>query len=233
MITCCTRISALCCLLLGGWSAAPAMAEEDLTAAVAMTAVTVSESPEAPAPAPRVTLAVPVGNVMLGADNHAGGGQRYAARVDAAGSGMVSFTTRRPSIAIRLPEGASAPAGLPLASARLTSSFGARRNPVTGFWRNHGGIDLGAPTGTPVAVTGNGTVTFAGFAGSYGLLVVVDHGNGMQTRYAHLSRIGVARGQAVRQGDTVGLVGSTGRSTGPHLHYEVRSGGQALNPLAH
>lgn len=232
MITCCTRISALCCLLLGGLGAAPAMADEELASAVAMTAAAVGDGPETESPAPRVALAVPVGSMVLGADNQAEGGQRYAVRIDAAGSGMVRFSSRRPSIAIPAAGATGVPAGLPLATARLTSAFGARRNPVTGLYRNHGGIDLGAPTGTPVATTGSGTVSFAGFAGSYGLLVVVNHGNGMQTRYAHLSRIGVVRGQTVRQGDVVGLVGSTGRSTGPHLHYEVRNGNQAVNPLA-
>ena len=228
MISCCTKISAFCTLLLGGLLAVPAMAEDGVAAAA-----TVGALQEAESPAPRVSLAVPVGVVVLGADNQAQGAQRYAVRVDAAGSGMVRFSTRRPVISSPTANATGAPAGLPLATARLTSAFGARRNPVTGLFRNHAGIDLGAPAGTPVAVTGNGTVSFAGFAGSYGLLVVVNHGNGMQTRYAHLSRIGVTRGQAVRQGDTVGLVGSTGRSTGPHLHYEVRNGGQTVNPLAH
>lgn len=233
MTTYCKRLAGFGCLLLFGLWALPAAAQEDLATAAAMTTVTLGDAPVGDAPAARVSLAVPVGNVVLGADDQAQSGQRYAARMVAAGSGMVRFSTLRPSINSRVAVGAGVPAGLPLVSARLTSSFGLRRNPVTGMLRNHGGIDLGAPTGTPVAVTGNGTVTFAGFAGSYGLLVVVDHGNGMQTRYAHLSRIGVARGQAVRQGDNVGLVGSTGRSTGPHLHYEIRSRGQTVNPLAH
>jgi murein DD-endopeptidase MepM/ murein hydrolase activator NlpD len=74
-------------------------------------------------------------------------------------------------------------------------------------------------------------VSFAGPAGNYGLLVALDHGNGVQTRYAHLSRLGVRRGQRVASGDILGSVGSTGRSTGPHLHYEVRSQGYAINPL--
>lgn len=231
--------------IVAGLGASPAAAEEPLAAAAAVAGVTVGDMradhataapPAAPQAAPRVAIAVPVGRVMLGADDEGRGGPRYAVRADAAGSGMVRFSTLRPSVA--MPGQGTAvtaqgvPLGLPLASARLTSTFGARRNPVTGLPGNHGGIDLGAPAGTPVATTGAGTVSFAGFAGSYGLLVVVNHGNGVQTRYAHLSRIGVARGQLVNRGDIVGLVGSTGRSTGPHLHYEVRHGQQAINPLS-
>lgn len=117
-------------------------------------------------------------------------------------------------------------------TARLTSSFGLRRDPLLGGWRNHSGVDLAASYGTPVLASGNGIVSRAGWQGGYGLLVSVDHGNGMQTRYGHLARLNVIEGQRVNKGDLVGFVGSTGRSTGPHLHYEVRENGYAVDPLS-
>ncbi len=95
----------------------------------------------------------------------------------------------------------------------------------------HSGVDLAAPAGSPVYATASGVVSFANWNGGYGQLVVVDHGNQIQTRFAHLSRLLVAPGQRVSKGQVVGLVGSTGRSTGPHLHYEIRQAGRAVNPL--
>lgn len=179
----------------------------------------------------RVFLAAPVGVVVVGAEDDPQGTPRYAARQDGQGAGVVRFSSSRPS-QISTAGAGSLPAGLPLARSHITSRFGARRNPVTGVNQRHAGVDLAAPTGAPVVATGDGVVAFAGPAGNYGLLVAVDHGNGVQTRYAHLSRLGVRSGQSVRTGDVVGLVGSTGRSTGPHLHYEIRARGHAIDPLA-
>ncbi|WP_349236015.1 M23 family metallopeptidase [Altererythrobacter sp. TH136] len=121
--------------------------------------------------------------------------------------------------------------GRPLASSSLTSRFGMRGHPVSGGVRMHSGVDLAAPAGSPVYATASGVVSFANWNGGYGQLVVVDHGNQIQTRFAHLSRLLVAPGQRVSKGQVVGLVGSTGRSTGPHLHYEIRQAGRAVNPL--
>ncbi len=115
---------------------------------------------------------------------------------------------------------------------RISSPFGWRNISVAGN-RFHGGIDIAAPTGTPVRSARGGVVTRAGWVGAYGFLVIVDHGAGWETRYAHLSRIDVTVGQRLAQGAVVGLVGSTGASTGPHLHFEVRREGQALDPLAY
>ena len=112
----------------------------------------------------------------------------------------------------------------------LTSGFGSRRHPITGETRLHAGLDIAAPAGTPVAAPAAGTVVTAGWAGGYGLLVAIDHGDGLQTRMAHLSRVDVAVGQRVAAGEQVGAVGSTGLSTGPHLHFEVRVGGVAQDP---
>jgi len=97
--------------------------------------------------------------------------------------------------------------------------------------RMHEGIDIAATIGTPIHAAASGTVIHAGWLGGYGNLVVVDHGDGLATAYAHASAILVAVGQQVSQGDTLSLVGSTGNSTGPHLHFEVRVNGSAVDPL--
>lgn len=113
---------------------------------------------------------------------------------------------------------------------RLMGGFGLRTDPFSGEGAMHTGVDISAPTGTVVSTTADGIVAFTGWSNGYGRLIVVDHGNGMQTYYAHLSHIGVLEGQAVRRGDPIGAVGSTGRVTAPHLHYEVRQGGTPINP---
>lgn len=118
----------------------------------------------------------------------------------------------------------------PIDGARLTSGFGVRRHPILGYSLMHKGVDFGAQTGTPIQAAGDGVVEMAGWNGSYGQYVRIKHGNGYATAYAHMSRIGVKNGQRVRQGQVIGAVGSTGRSTGPHLHYEVMQNGKQINP---
>jgi murein DD-endopeptidase MepM/ murein hydrolase activator NlpD len=115
---------------------------------------------------------------------------------------------------------------------RISSHFGWRNVSVAGN-RFHGGVDIAAPSGTPIRAARGGVVTRSGWVGAYGYLVVLDHGGGWETRYAHLSRIDVRVGERVAQGAVVGLVGSTGASTGPHLHFEIRRDGLALDPLAY
>ena len=127
--------------------------------------------------------------------------------------------------------GVSVPSRMPLNGSQLTSGFGMRDHPVLGGRRQHQGIDLAAPSGTPVYATADGIVSRADWYSSYGLYISVEHGAAMQTRYAHLSRLAVAAGDTVKKGDLIGYVGSTGRSTGPHLHYEVRVDGLAVNPI--
>ena len=123
------------------------------------------------------------------------------------------------------------PIANPAPGLAITSTFGVRRDPILGTPALHSGMDFRAPTGTKVHVTAPGTVTRAGRNGGYGRMVEVDHGNGFSTRYAHMSRIRVKVGDSVKTGDVVGDLGSTGRSTGPHLHYEVRRNGDAIDPL--
>jgi murein DD-endopeptidase MepM/ murein hydrolase activator NlpD len=113
---------------------------------------------------------------------------------------------------------------------RLMGSFGQRMDPFSGEGALHSGVDISAPVGTPVRVTADGIVTHAGWSGGYGRLVVVDHGRGLQTYYAHLSRMTVLVGQEVRRGEMIGKVGASGRATGSHLHYEVRVGHAPVNP---
>ena len=120
---------------------------------------------------------------------------------------------------------------MPLRNSKLTSGYGMRNHPVLRKRRRHNGVDLAAPTGTPVYATADGMITRANWFSSYGLFIRIDHGADLETRFAHLSRIAVASGQRVRKGELIGFVGSTGRSTGPHLHYEVRVGGVAVNPI--
>jgi murein DD-endopeptidase MepM/ murein hydrolase activator NlpD len=113
---------------------------------------------------------------------------------------------------------------------RLMSSYGLRNDPFSGEGAYHTGVDITAPTGTPVKATADGVVTKAEWSNGYGKLVVVSHSNGMQSWYGHLSKFDVIAGQEIRQGEILGRVGSTGRVTAPHLHYEVRVGGAPVNP---
>jgi murein DD-endopeptidase MepM/ murein hydrolase activator NlpD len=125
---------------------------------------------------------------------------------------------------------ASIPAGLPV-SGYVTDGFGLRRNPFSGEGREvHEGLDIAVDFGTPVNTTADGLVVWAAPHAGYGNLVVVYHSNGITTRYGHLSRITVETGQRVRRGDQIGHAGSTGRSTGPHVHYEIRENDQPVDP---
>ncbi|MFT4979103.1 MAG: murein DD-endopeptidase MepM/ murein hydrolase activator NlpD [Myxococcota bacterium] len=113
----------------------------------------------------------------------------------------------------------------------LTSGFGMRRSPIDRKWKVHQGLDIGAPRGTPVIAAAAGVVVRANYSSSYGNVVDVRHDDGLMTRYGHNSQLLVAEGQAVMRGDVIALVGSTGRSTGPHLHYEVHVDGEPVDPL--
>lgn len=112
----------------------------------------------------------------------------------------------------------------------LTSRFGLRVHPITGVTKSHTGIDIGAESGATIVAADGGTVVLAGVNSGYGNCVMIDHGNGYKTLYAHMSSIAVSNGQSVSKGDTVGYVGSTGLSTGPHCHYEVWKDGSRIDP---
>jgi murein DD-endopeptidase MepM/ murein hydrolase activator NlpD len=122
------------------------------------------------------------------------------------------------------------PSGKPSSTGMITSSYGYRRDPFTGGGAMHSGMDFKGPKGQPILAAAGGKVTHAGWKSGYGKAVEITHGNGLTTRYAHLSRIDVTAGQRIEQGIQLGAMGSTGRSTGTHLHFEVRLNGRAINP---
>jgi murein DD-endopeptidase MepM/ murein hydrolase activator NlpD len=149
--------------------------------------------------------------------------QTQAGAASALSGSLAGFGASRAQVSI--------PSRMPLAGMTLTSDFGMRLHPVTGRRAAHRGIDLSAPTGTPIYATADGVVSRASWFSTYGLYVAIEHGGQIQTRYAHMSRLNVAEGQRVKKGEVIGFVGSTGRSTGPHLHYEVRIDGAAVDPV--
>lgn len=120
----------------------------------------------------------------------------------------------------------------PVEIMKFSSGYGNRNAPTRGASRNHKGIDIPGPVGTPIYATADGTIGRAQWVGGYGKYVEINHGNAVQTRYGHLSAMNVSPGQRIRKGDILGYMGSTGRSTGSHLHYEVRIAGEAINPIA-
>lgn len=123
------------------------------------------------------------------------------------------------------------PIGRPVDDLALTSNFGARRDPFNGRTRMHKGIDIPGPVGTPIYATADGIISRAQWVNGYGNLIEISHGNDTETRYGHLSKLLVEPNTRVHRGQLIGLMGSTGRSTGSHLHYEIRVAGAAINPL--
>lgn len=123
------------------------------------------------------------------------------------------------------------PTGRPVEELALTSNYGVRNDPFNGHARMHKGIDIPGPVGTPIYATADGIVSRSQWVSGYGNLVEISHGNDTETRYGHLSKLIVAPNERVRRGQLIGFMGSTGRSTGSHLHYEIRIAGLAINPL--
>ena len=119
----------------------------------------------------------------------------------------------------------------PLNGARLSSGFGNRKHPILGFTKMHRGVDFAAPIGTPIFAAGDGIIEYSGWNGAYGKYIRIKHNGTFKTAYAHLSKIYKKRGMRIKQGEIIGALGSTGRSTGPHLHYEILLGGRQVNPL--
>jgi len=170
----------------------------------------------------------PVGVGKVLAAEYVNAGKPYRAVLYRSPTGQETYYT---------PEGESLKKGFlrsPLEFSRVTSGFtNSRKHPIYGFHRKHTGVDFGAPTGTRVKATGDAVVSFAGRKGGYGNLVILRHHNGFETYYAHLNGFAndLRKGKPIEQGDIIGYVGSTGASTGPHLHYEVRITGNPQNPL--
>lgn len=123
------------------------------------------------------------------------------------------------------------PSMKPVKSYRLTSNFGLRSDPFRGGRRSHKGVDMAGPVGTPIYATADGIVGRSQWVRGYGKYIEINHGNEIQTRYGHMSRLNVKANARVKAGDLIGFMGSTGRSTGSHLHYEVRIAGEAVNPM--
>lgn len=144
-------------------------------------------------------------------------------------TGMASAPGQAPDLAALSPD-ESHHLQVP-AHGRLSSRFGMRIHPVFGREQHHDGIDISLPAGTPIQPVGAGTVTFAGERGGYGLLVEIDHGNGLTSRYAHLSEMLVSVGEKILPDHPLGLAGQSGLATGPHLHLEIRRDNQPINPL--
>lgn len=148
----------------------------------------------------------------------------FESRVEELDEALAKLETVK-SEALRLP------IANPAAGRAVTSTFGPRRDPLLGTMALHSGMDFRSSVGSPVQATGSGKVVHAGWNGGYGKMVEIDHGDGFTTRFAHMSRVLVKEGDMVEAGDLLGASGNTGRSTGPHLHYELRRNGQALDPL--
>lgn len=127
--------------------------------------------------------------------------------------------------------GIAIPSVQPVHHLSFTSNFGIRTDPFRGTAAMHAGVDIPGPTGTPIYATADGVISHSGRQGGYGNMIEINHGKGIATRYGHLSTLLVAENTRVKRGQLIGLMGSTGRSTGPHLHYEVRIDGHAVNPV--
>lgn len=171
---------------------------------------------------PQMSEAAGIGGPFLPA--HGGDELSIVEEANAVAMALAQFQSARKALL-------TAPVQQPVAgAAQVSSGYGNRTDPFLKRTAFHSGIDFRAPTGTPVLAAAGGRVIHAGTNGGYGKMVDIDHGNGLVTRYAHLSAISVSLGDTVTGGQRLGLAGSTGRSTGPHLHFEVRRGGGALDP---
>lgn len=176
----------------------------------------------APAQAESAGYVAPTTAPAAGAGIAAQGADRQFQQLFASWDRATQRTTATTSVAV--------PSRTPLDAYRLSSNYGMRTHPVLGGLRGHKGADMAAPSGTPIYATADGLVSKAEWFSSYGNFIAIGHGGELETRFGHLSRIAVTAGQRVSKGDIIGYVGSTGRSTGPHLHYEVRVAGQAVDP---
>jgi murein DD-endopeptidase MepM/ murein hydrolase activator NlpD len=217
---------------LAGWLALPACAHRVETMTFAEAGIVDPDDATDPPEPPEEEPGAPAAAQAL----HPAAGPRGPWRAAPAPVAPPPGTVLPPSGAVPPPPEAvpaDGPAlGWPLDGAWVSSRFGMRRHPLDGAWRMHWGLDLSARAGRAVGSAGPGLVVRAGWAHGYGLLVEVRHGGGVVTRYSHLARVLCRPGDAVESGQALGLVGSTGRATGPHLHFEVWQHGQPRDPLA-
>ncbi len=175
-------------------------------------------------PAKIRNVAYAQGGPFIDPDNHARSGTDFFRHANRAGTSLHELSSYYSVIK-------DIPLSSPLTTnRRFTSGFGVRRDPISGRRSNHYGIDFAAPWASPVTATANGIIKFAGRRAGFGRIVEIDHGNGFVTRYAHLHRYTVKKGQRVSLHDKIGELGSSGRSTGPHVHYEILYKGKATNP---
>jgi murein DD-endopeptidase MepM/ murein hydrolase activator NlpD len=179
-----------------------------------------ADTPAEPAP---VAAAVPAGGPFIAAPSEAVAADQQFRTLFQTWKRLDTPQTGIGAIAI--------PSVQPVRTLSFTSNFGIRSDPFRGTAAMHAGVDIPGPVGTPIYATADGIINHAGRQGGYGNLVEINHGKGIATRYGHLSRIMVADNVRVTRGQLIGLMGSTGRSTGPHLHYEVRIDGHAVNPI--
>jgi murein DD-endopeptidase MepM/ murein hydrolase activator NlpD len=177
------------------------------------------DMPQLEAATPRAGMGGPFVPVKLGAD--AGPFERQLYRINIARTQVERLNRTLALVPYRKPV---------IGEVEFTSGFGVRSDPFLGRPAMHTGLDFRAATGDPVRATANGKVVSSGWSGGYGRMVEVDHGNGLATRYGHMSEINVRVGDTIKIGQVIGAVGSTGRSTGPHLHYETRIDGEAVDP---
>ncbi len=155
---------------------------------------------------------------------------RDGAGAKAATTEPVSLSAPRTTSRRRVDDGEPIELQLPV-TGRITSQFGTRRDPIHGHRRFHRGLDIAAPRGTPIEAAAEGTVVFAGRQRGYGNTVIIEHADGRRTRYAHAQTLQVQAGETVEAGQEIATVGSTGRATGPHVHFEVIEDGKRVNPL--
>ena len=191
--------------------------------AIAALAITVSANPALANSAATADIAAPLRAAQAEKPTALGNRDEQFKALFSRWQSMDGTTTTKSSVSI--------PSLMPVEGVRLSSDYGMRIHPVLGGRRGHKGVDLAGPTGTPIHAAADGVVSRADWFSSYGLYVSLEHGGTLQTRYGHMSRLNVAAGQRVHKGDVIGYIGTTGRSTGPHLHYEVRIAGAAVNPV--
>ena len=191
--------------------------------AIAALAITVSANPALANSAATADIAAPLRAAQAEKPTALGNRDEQFKALFSRWQSMDGTTTTKSSVSI--------PSLMPVEGVRLSSDYGMRIHPVLGGRRGHKGVDLAGPTGTPIHAAADGVVSRADWFSSYGLYVSLEHGGTLQTRYGHMSRLNVAAGQQVHKGDVIGYIGTTGRSTGPHLHYEVRIAGAAVNPV--